>query len=127
MSFGYQDPATPSRKLESLQTGTESGLPVEAEAGNPSASLGATTRVTAAAVDTQCLAANAARLGGTLYNDSDRDACVKLGAGASLTSFWTKVPPDGERELPARYVGAVHAMWLPGVTGAMNVTERVPA
>lgn len=122
----YQDPAAPDFRLESLQVGTESGTPLIAEAVNPSASQATVTSVPAAATDTELLAANAGRLGAVVFNDADRDLYVKLGTGASLTSFTRKVPPDGEYQAPPRYVGAVHGIWGASVAGAARITELAP-
>src|SRR3990172_8327041 len=53
----------------------------------PRASSSAITSVNDTASNVTLLAANASRLGATIYNDSTVDLYVKLGATASLTSF----------------------------------------
>jgi hypothetical protein len=123
----YQDPAAPDHYLETLQVGTESGKPLRAEAVNPSASQATVTSVAYIAGDVQLLAATATRLGAVIVNEADRDLYVKLGTGATSTSYTRKVPPDGEYQAPARYVGAIHGIWVAGGAGAARITELIPA
>lgn len=71
------------------------------------------------------LAANAARLGFTLYNDSDSPVNVKLGATASSTSFTRRLLPQdvvSTQDLGINYTGKIDAIW-DSATGAMRVTE----
>jgi len=68
---------------------------------------------------------NTARLGFTLYNDANKDALVKLGSAASLTSFNIHMFPKSHYFMPAPiYTGIVTAIWRAGATGNMRVTEK---
>lgn len=77
------------------------------------------------------LAANTARKGGTLYNDTDKSCYVKLGAAASSTSFTVRLSKKdadgigGFLNLGALrvYTGAITVIWDSGPTGAMRITE----
>ena len=72
------------------------------------------------------LAANPARLGGFLVNDSDKVVYVKYGTAASTTSYTDKVAVGGKHNMadgPRCYTGVVTAIWDSGPTGAMRVTE----
>lgn len=86
------------------------------------APVSVSTSVAAAVADTQLLAANPDRIGATIFNDSTADMYLKLGTGASATSYTVKLPEDGYYEVPYRYVGAVHGYWS-GAVGAARVTE----
>lgn len=70
------------------------------------------------------LAANANRLGATIYNDSTAILYLKFGTTASTTSFTVKLNPDDFYELsgPPLYTGILHGIWG-SATGAARVTE----
>lgn len=69
-------------------------------------------------------AANANRLGWSVFNDSDKDLMVKFGATASATSFTVKVPAGGYYEMPKPiYTGVIDGIWTADSTGAARVTE----
>jgi hypothetical protein len=69
------------------------------------------------------LAANAARLGAYVFNDSASALYVKFGATASASSFTVKVAAGGYYELPHPcYTGLVDGIW-DSATGNARVTE----
>lgn len=71
-------------------------------------------------------AANSARLGLMVFNDSTATLFIKFGATASATSFTVKVAPDGYYEFPQPiYVGIVDGIW-DAANGNARVTETTP-
>jgi hypothetical protein len=83
--------------------------------------------VAAAAASTLLLAANAARCGMTLWNDSTATLYIKWGSGASPTSCVVAVPRNGYYELPVFgndncYRGDIYGYWT-AATGSARVTE----
>jgi hypothetical protein len=82
----------------------------------------AVTSVAGAASDTVLLAVNANRLGATIYNDSSANLYMKLGTGASTTSFTVRMAAQSYYELPAGYTGAVNGRWG-SATGDARITE----
>lgn len=85
---------------------------------------GTRTTVAAAAADTSLLAANSARFGSTVWNESDKTMYIALGASAaSLTSYTAQVAAGGYYETPFNYTGAVRAIWATGPTGNARITE----
>jgi hypothetical protein len=83
------------------------------------------TSVAAAVASTQILAANAARRGASLYNDSTAELKLKLGTGASATSFSVDMLPGSYFEVPFGYTGVLHGIWT-AVNGSARVTELTP-
>lgn len=107
--------------LEALLTTTNSLI------GNQlRASTSTLSSVAASASSVQLLAANANRVGVTIFNDSTTNMFVKEGTTASLTSFSYRIAPFGHLELPTPcYSGRVDAIWL-SATGSARITERTP-
>jgi hypothetical protein len=70
-------------------------------------------------------AANTARAGVTLYNQSTQPWYVRLGGTASLTNFTLIVDVSGYYETPYMYNGAVWGIQASAATGLMYVTEVV--
>jgi len=69
------------------------------------------------------LAANTARLGFSVFNDSAAVLYLLLGSSAaSVTSYTAQVPTNALYEPPIRYVGDVQGVWA-SATGAARVTE----
>ena len=69
------------------------------------------------------LAANAARIGATIWNDSTAILYLRLGTGtASATACTVKMVGDSYYELPFGYAGIVVGVWS-SATGAARVTE----
>lgn len=110
---GQQD--TTNALLNDIKTNT-------ASAGGAPPATATVTSVAAAVASTQLLAANAARKGATLYNDSPAELLVKLGTGAAPTSFTLSMLPGSYYELPYGYVGRVDGIWATAA-GNARVTE----
>lgn len=69
-------------------------------------------------------AANVARRGLMVYNDSANNLFLALGAAASSTSYTCKVPGGAYYEMPYGYDGLVTGIWDGSThTGAARVTE----
>lgn len=83
---------------------------------------GTLSNVTSSAASVTLLASNANRLGGTIYNDSNKRLYVKLGASASSTSFTQILFGQGYYEIPANYSGVVDGVWE-SANGFARVTE----
>lgn len=86
------------------------------------ASKTTSSNVSAAVADTQLVAPNTNRLGCTIYNDSVATLYLKLGSGASATSFTIALRRYDYFEAPANYVGRINGYWS-AATGAARVTE----
>lgn len=80
------------------------------------------SNVTGANADTQLLAANASRVGFTVFNDSTANMFLKYGTAASATSNLVKVSPGGFYEDPWQWQGVVNAFW-DAVNGAARIME----
>lgn len=87
------------------------------------ASSSAVTSVNDTASSTTLLAANANRLGATVYNDSTVALYLKLGATASLTSFTVKMAADSYYEVPFAYTGIIDGIWASDASGSARITE----
>jgi hypothetical protein len=82
--------------------------------------------VTSAAADTVLLAANANRIGATVYNDSLQTLYLKYGSGASSTSWTVRLSSGGYWEMPLPiYTGQINGNWV-AADGAARVMENVP-
>jgi archaellum component FlaG (FlaF/FlaG flagellin family) len=77
----------------------------------PPASTAAHTNVASSASSTQLLAANTARKGFSIFNDSTQILYVKYGATASATSYVVQIAASGYYEDPWGWQGAVHGIW----------------
>lgn len=69
---------------------------------------------------TSILAANASRLGATIYNEGSAICYMKLGSTASLTSYTLQIASGGYYEVPFGYTGAID-----GITSASTAQLRV--
>lgn len=87
-----------------------------------SAPSSVTSTVTA---DTTILAANSARLGAVIYNDSTAVLTIYLGTGQSATQFTYKLASQQAYEVSFGYVGAISGSWA-AANGAARVTELTP-
>jgi hypothetical protein len=85
-------------------------------------STGTVTSVAGSASNVTLLAANANRLGASIYNDSTADLYVKCGATASTTSFTIKLSQDDYWEVPNNYTGIIDGIWS-SATGSARITE----
>lgn len=101
------------------------GSPISAGGGGGSAvsGTGTLTNVANAVASTQLLAANAERIGATIYND-DAGATlkVKLGTTASATSFTVPLGPGDYYEVPYGYTGRIDGI-ASAATGTARITE----
>lgn len=87
------------------------------------ATVGANTSVAAAVVDTLLLAANAARKGATVYNDSVQNLRLNLGTtAASATNFTVLLGSGAYYEVPFAYTGEIRGIWGAAV-GSARMTE----
>lgn len=102
-----------------LHTDINGRLLISSSATASSSSL---NNVAATTSSTTLLAANAARLGATIYNDSTDSLYVKLGATASTSSFTALLSANSYYEIPFGYVGRIDGIW-DGTDGAARVTE----
>lgn len=84
--------------------------------------LSTCTSVAAAAADTELLAYNANRTGAAVFNDSNALCYIKMGTGASTTSYTVRLEGNDYWEMPFQYVGPIHAYWA-SAAGAARVTE----
>jgi len=83
---------------------------------------GTQSSVAGSAVNTTLLAANASRLGATLFNDSTQNWFVKLGAASSLVSFSVRIVPNAYYEVPFDYTGIITGIQNVA-NGNMRITE----
>lgn len=72
---------------------------------------------------TTVLAANSARLGAVVYNDTNKTMYLKLGSSPSTSSYTVQILRDGYFEVPYKYTGILTAVWDTGVSGNALVTE----
>jgi hypothetical protein len=84
------------------------------------------TNVTSSATSVQLVAANTARLGLVIYNDSTSLLYVKFGTTASTTSYTLEVPNDDWVTLPGDmgvvFTGRIDGIWA-SANGAARLTE----
>lgn len=78
--------------------------------------------VASSATNVTLLAANANRLGATIYNDSTQVLYVKLGTTASASSFTLQMAAGTYYEVPFAYTGNIDGIWA-SANGAARVTE----
>lgn len=93
----------------------------------PTAGTSANTSVASIATSTTLLAANAARLGGSIFNDSTKELSILLGAGPiTLANRSKKLAAGQEYEIESEYTGIIVGAWFNGLNGAAHVTELTP-
>lgn len=111
--------------------GNERGANVDA-AGNVGVSQKSGTatlsNVAASATSVTVLAANTARIGGQITNDSSAVVYLKFGTTASTTSYTVVLAgaasaPFSYYEIPAGYTGRIDGIWA-SATGNARVTEE---
>lgn len=85
-----------------------------------------TTSIPAAAADTLLLAANPARIGASIFNNSaTATLLLKFGPGASTTSFKIPLTPlTGFVFVDACFRGQVNGFWTGAIAGAALVAEE---
>lgn len=97
------------------------GLPVIAS--NESTSTSTLSNANSSASSGTLIAANAARKGLIIYNDSVETVLIKYGSTASTTSFTTAIQPGEEWSMPKPvYTGIIDGIWL-AADGAARITE----
>lgn len=89
----------------------------------PHCATGTVTSQTDQATNVTLLAANAARVGATIYNDSTAILYLKFGATASATSFTAKLQPESYFEVPYGYTGIIDGIWASDASGSARITE----
>lgn len=82
----------------------------------------AVSQVASSASNVTLKAANTARLGLSIHNDSTQVLYVKLGATASATSYTVKMAANSHYETPFGYTGIVDGIWA-SANGNAYVTE----
>jgi hypothetical protein len=87
-------------------------------------SIGAVSVITPSTIAQTIFAANNDRRGFFLFNDTNKDAFIKLAASPTTSSFSFKIGPGGfyEREL-TNYLGIVTAIWGSAAIGSLYATE----
>lgn len=119
--------ATQPVSFARLSFATDSVSTVPSASVQPAKEIRSTTgtqsTVDDSASNVTLLAANANRLGATVFNDSTVDLYLKLGATASVTSFTCKVAAAGYYEVPSHYVGIIDGIWASNAAGAARITE----
>lgn len=105
---GYASPVTPGLT-------TVTAVPAVASTGTASTVASSATNVT-------LLAANALRLGATVWNESTQVLYLKLGATASATSYAAQLAAGAYYEVPFRYTGIIDGIWA-SANGNARVTE----
>ena len=86
------------------------------------ASTPTTASVSASASVQTLLASNSNRYGATVYNDSSATLYLKLGSGASTSSFTLLMAANSYYEVPFHYSGIITGLWS-SATGAARITE----
>ena len=87
----------------------------------PTANL---TNVASSASSVTVLAANTARLGATVQNDSTAVLYLKFGATASTSSYTVQLASKAYYEVPFGYLGIIDGIWA-SANGNARVTELV--
>jgi hypothetical protein len=80
------------------------------------------SNVGASVTSVTLLAANVARIGATVYNDSSALLYIKFGTTASVTSFTVRVASQGYYEVPFGYTGRIDGIWA-SANGSARVSE----
>ena len=117
------DPATAagfSKVMNSQPAGSEYALVIRPI--HPKAATSAQTSVAGSATVVTILAANTARLGATVFNDSAALLYLHLGASASTTVHTLQIPASGYYEVPSLYTGILTGLWA-SATGSARVVE----
>jgi hypothetical protein len=116
--LGWNDAvAEASRVMVVNSAGAPSGDSVAAPA------TGATTSVASSATTVTILAANTARRGATVYNDSTQVLYLLLGAGTASASVYTvQLAANAYNEVPFGFTGALTGLWA-SANGNARVTQ----
>jgi hypothetical protein len=88
------------------------------------ANTSALTSVAYSTNDGLLLAANANRLGATVYNAADRILYLVLGnTTASTSTYSLQIAAGGFYEVPYSFTGQIRGIWASGGSGAAKITE----
>lgn len=118
------DPSYESGRTNDLTMTPAGRLKVDATGASsaPGAASSTTTSVPSSATVVPILASNAARKGATVHNDSSAVLTLKLGSGASASSYTTKLAAGAYYEVPFGYTGIITGLWA-SANGNAVVTE----
>lgn len=105
--------------IDSAGNATLIGLPSGAVLA-PAA--GVVTSVPSATTVSTLLAANSARRGAAIFNESTSALYIKLGSAAALTSYTVQIAANGYFEVPFGYTGVITGLWA-AANGNARVTE----
>lgn len=94
------------------------------QAVTPKSTTATPTSVAGSATSVQLLAANTARKGVTIYNDSTAILYLKLGTTASTTSYNLQMVALSYYELPFGYTGRIDGIWA-SAAGNARISELV--
>lgn len=90
----------------------------------PHSQTSTVTAVADNAASVQLLAANTARVGAIITNDSSARLYIKLGTTASTTDYSVSLAQHGSFELPFGYTGRIDGIWATDPNdGAARITE----
>ncbi|WP_024275956.1 hypothetical protein [Hyphomicrobium sp. 802] len=106
-----------TKHIERVSLNEADGSAVRFRSSTPSL-----TSVAAATANRQILAANAARVGSMIMNESTATLYLALATAASLTAYTVQIPPGGYYETPFGYQGAIYGIWS-AANGYARVTE----
>lgn len=122
-------PANTEREVVALGDATTYGNRAKINAdgsiqiNEASSSTGASTSVAGAVADTLLLAANTARRGATVFNDSTAVLYLLLGTtAASATNYTVQLTANAYYEIPFDYAGMIRGIWS-SAAGNARVTE----
>lgn len=101
--------ANPSTGVEDNFAEVNSDGTVSTKAKQPATNT--ITSVASSASNVTLLAANANRLGATVYNESTAILYLKLGATASATSYTVQMGASTYYEAPYGYTGQIDGIW----------------
>lgn len=96
---------------------------LKVDAKETRATNAARTSVVASISDTLILAANTARLGVVIYNDSDAPLLIGFGtAVVTTTNFTLWIPARSNHELSNTFIGELRGIWE-AASGSAYITE----
>lgn len=114
---GYNDPVAQASRVTLIDSAGGTA------ASTTPAATGATTTVASSATAVTLKAANSARLGLTIYNDSTQVLYVLLGAGTvSNTVYTVQMAANTYYEVPFRFTGIVTGLWA-SANGNARITS----
>lgn len=97
--------------------------PIAVSVGAGNAATATRTNVASSASSVAILAANTAREGATVFNDSSAILYLELGSATASTSNYTvQIAAGGYYEVPYGWTGALTGIWS-AANGAARVTE----